>query len=132
MNDHVETVQAIYAAFATGDIQSILERLSPDVAWEAWEDNHAQRADVPHLARRTGRDGVTEFFGAVAGLGVRELQVLDLMRSECQVTAEVRIVTAAFTDEEMHLWTFGDDGLVTRMRHYVDTAKHVAATRQPA
>jgi len=25
------------------------------------------------------------------------------------------------------MWTLGDDGRVTRMRHYVDTAKHIAA-----
>jgi hypothetical protein len=30
------------------------------------------------------------------------------------------------------LWTFGDDGLITRMRHYVDTAKHMAADRAAA
>jgi len=32
-----------------------------------------------------------------------------------------------YRDEEMHLWTFDDNGKVTRLRHYVDTAKHVAA-----
>jgi hypothetical protein len=53
--------------------------------------------------------------------------VLDLLASDRQVGAEVRIVTDSYTDEELHLWTFGDDGLVTRLRHYVDTAKHIAA-----
>lgn len=132
MTDHVQTVQAMYEAFGRGDVDALLERLSPNVAWEAWEDNHAQRAGVPHLAPRTGREGVAEFFGIVAGMGVRDFQVLDLMGSKRQVAAEIRIVTGAFTDEEMHLWTFGDDGLVTRMRHYVDTAKHVAATQESA
>ena len=32
-----------------------------------------------------------------------------------------------FADEELHLWTFDDAGRVTRYRHYVDTAKHIAA-----
>ena len=27
------------------------------------------------------------------------------------------------------VWTFDDDGRVTRFRHYSDTAKHIAATR---
>ena len=58
---------------------------------------------------------------------MRDFRVLDLLASERQVAAEVRIVTAAFTDEEVHLWTFGEHGLVTRFRHYVDTAKHIAA-----
>jgi hypothetical protein len=27
----------------------------------------------------------------------------------------------------MHLWTFNGDGMVSRLRHYTDTAKHIAA-----
>jgi uncharacterized Fe-S radical SAM superfamily protein PflX len=29
-------------------------------------------------------------------------------------------------NQEVHLWTFDDSGKVVRMRHYVDTAKHMA------
>jgi ketosteroid isomerase-like protein len=32
-----------------------------------------------------------------------------------------------YRDEEMHLWTFNEDGKVTRLRHNTDTAKHIAA-----
>jgi ketosteroid isomerase-like protein len=32
-------------------------------------------------------------------------------------------------DEELHLWTFNDNGKVVRLRHYVDTAKHLDARR---
>jgi len=32
-------------------------------------------------------------------------------------------------DEELHLWGFDSEGKVNRMRHYVDTAKHIAAER---
>ena len=38
----------------------------------------------------------------------------------------------SFRDEELHLWTFDDDGKVSRLRHYVDTAKHTAAASGPA
>lgn len=34
-----------------------------------------------------------------------------------------------FRDEEIHLWTFGEDGKVVALRHYVDTAKHIAANK---
>jgi hypothetical protein len=27
----------------------------------------------------------------------------------------------------LHLWTFDDQGKVVRMRHYIDTAQHLAA-----
>lgn len=33
----------------------------------------------------------------------------------------------SYRDEEIQLWTFNDDGKVCRLRHYVDTAKHIAA-----
>ena len=49
-----------------------------------------------------------------------------------QIAAEITLdVTLAngnrFQDEEMHLWTFNDEGKVTRLRHYADTHKHMKA-----
>jgi uncharacterized protein len=32
-------------------------------------------------------------------------------------------------DEEMHLYDFDENGLVKRVRHYVDTAKHMKAAQ---
>ena len=56
---NVATVQGIYEAFGRGDVPAILERLAEDVQWEAWADNHGQRAGVPWMSPRTGREGVT-------------------------------------------------------------------------
>ena len=130
MSEHVQAVQAIYEAFGRGDIDAILERLAPDIAWESWEDNHATRGEVAYLVPKHDREGVRAFFGEVAKIGIRDFQVLDFLASERQVVAEVHIETPLFTDEELHLWTFGEDGLVHRFRHYVDTAKHLAAARE--
>ena len=33
----------------------------------------------------------------------------------------------SITDEELHLYTLNDEGRITRMRHYVDTAKQIKA-----
>jgi hypothetical protein len=127
MSENLQAVSAIYEAFGRGDVDAILERCADDVRWEAWEDNHAQRAGVAHLLLRTGKDGVAEFLGVVGGLEIKEFAVLDLGESGSQVYAEVLIDTADYRDEELHLWTFDDAGKVVRMRHYVDTAKHIAA-----
>ena len=35
----------------------------------------------------------------------------------------------SYRDEEVHLWTFNADGKVARLRHYLDTAKHIQAFR---
>ena len=46
---------------------------------------------------------------------------------------DVEIVMRAsgyvIADEEIHLWTFDEAGLVSAFRHVVDTAKHIEAAR---
>jgi ketosteroid isomerase-like protein len=126
------TVQGIYEAFGKGDIPAVLDVIAEDVAWEQWADNHAQEAGVPWLAARSGRDGAAEFFGVVGTLDISDFQLLSLMAGGDQVVAEVVIeVTtpngAHYRDEELHLWTFDADGKISRLRHYTDTAKHIAA-----
>jgi uncharacterized protein len=133
--DNRATVADIYAAFGRGDVPAILDKLAPDVAWEAWsEPSFAQRAGVPHLAARSGPADVAEFFTLLGSYTVLEFEVLDVIGDGRQVVAEVRTSFATpeggrFADEELHLWTFDEDGLVARFRHYIDTAKHVAAAR---
>jgi ketosteroid isomerase-like protein len=129
---HLGTVQGIYQAFGSGDVPAILDRLAEDVAWEQWADNSAQRAGVPWAAARHGREGAAEFFGVVGGLEIADFQILSMMASEDQVAVEVLIEVTTpegghYRDEELHLWTFDADGKVKRMRHYVDTAKHIEA-----
>jgi ketosteroid isomerase-like protein len=130
--DNAETVAEIYAAFGRGDVPAVLARLAPDVAWESWTDNFAQRGGVPYLLPRTGREDVAGFFAELATMTVLDFAVLDVIGTGRQVAAEVRASFALpaggrFADEELHLWTFDDSGLVSRFRHYVDTAKHLAA-----
>ena len=131
--DNAATVAAIYEAFGRGDVPAILERLADGVAWEHWADNYAQRAGVAHLVRRDGRADVAGFFGVIGAWTVLDFAVLDVIGTGRQVVAEVRASFALpgggrLADEELHLWTFGEDGLVVRFRHYCDTAKHIAVS----
>jgi ketosteroid isomerase-like protein len=126
------TVQEIYAAFGQGDMDTILGHIADDCAWESWADNSAVKAGVPYLQQRRGPQGCAEFFGIVAQYDIRDFQVLDVIGDGRQVVVEVSIhnVTPAgreIRDEELHLWTFDDAGKVSRLRHYTDTAKHIAA-----
>jgi uncharacterized protein len=131
----VETVQQIYQAFGRGDIPAILATLAEDVAWESWADNSAQKAGVPWLAPRTGKAGALAFFELAAKFQVHDLQLLSIMGNDRQVAAEFVFEATPpggyrYRDEELHLWTFNADGKVGRFRHYVDTAKHIAAARK--
>lgn len=127
---NLETVREIYEAFGRGDVPTILSKLADDVDWEQWEDNFAQQYDVPYLRYKKGVQSVIEFFQEVGKLGIKEFKVLSVMEGANQIAAEIEIETANFRDEEIHLWTFNGDGKVSRFRHYVDTAKHIAATRR--
>ncbi len=134
MVDHLETVTRIYEAFGRGDIPFMIEQLADDVRWEDWTDWSPHRAGVPWLQERHGEAGALEFFQIVGTWKVTEFQVRGLMAGGNQVCAEIEIAVqlpsgAAFRDQEMHLWTFDDTGKVARFRHYVDTAKHIAAAR---
>jgi ketosteroid isomerase-like protein len=126
------TVEEIYAAFGRGDVPAILGHLADDCAWEAWEDGFAQRAGVPWLMPRTGPAGAGMFFAVVGGFEIHEFAVLDVVAGERQVAVEILIDATVpgggrLRDEELHLWTFDDEGRVRRFRHFSDTAKHIAA-----
>jgi ketosteroid isomerase-like protein len=128
-----DIVSSIYRAFGEGDTATVLGHLDEHVSWDAdWADHSAHRAGVPHFAPRHGHDGVAEFFALVGKGAIHEFVVHDLMSSDRQVVAQVTIdwtlpSGGRLRDEELHLWTFGRDGRVVALRHYVDTAKHIRA-----
>jgi ketosteroid isomerase-like protein len=133
---NAKTVQSIYEAFGRQDAAGILEPLTDDVAWDQWEENSAVEAGtVPYLKERHGKDGVIEWLGTLQALDLHDMQVLNILEGDNEVVASVRIeftVKATgkrLVDEELHLWTFNDDGRVLRLRHYTDTAKHLDANR---
>ena len=75
-----------------------------------------------------------EFFAAVGEMEIVELQVLNMMEGGNEVAVtfvfEAKLPSCegrSYRDEEIHLWTFDDDGKVARLRHYADTAKHIRA-----
>ena len=131
--DHVAIVGDLYAAFGRGDLDGMLAPLAADVSWDAdWADLFSQRAGLGVAAPRHGIDGAREFFALVGTFTVHDFQVLDLMASGSQVAAQIVIELTypsggRLRDEELHLWRFNADGKIAALRHYTDTAKHIAA-----
>jgi uncharacterized protein len=129
---NLAVIQDIYAAFGRGDVASILDHIAESCRLEAWEGHWGQRAGVAYLQPQTGPAGVADFFTAVAGLDIHDFRAGDMLVSPTQVAVQVTIDASTptggrFRDEELHLWTLDDAGQVVAMRHYVDTAKHIAA-----
>lgn len=125
-----ETVQEMYAAFGRGDVPAILERLSPDVEWEY----DASPTEVPWLQPRQGRAGAAEFFASLANLEFHHFEPKLILAEGSTVVAVVDVdATVRKTGlrarevDEVHIWHFGDDGLVTRFRHRADTLKQLRA-----
>lgn len=135
MNNNVETVNRIYEAFGKGDIPTIIDCLADNVQWEQWADNSAQKAGVPWMQAQSGKQGVLEFFKIAGKLEVKDFQVLSIMANDTQVAAEFMFEATVpstgnhYRDEEIHLWTFNEEGKVIGLRHYADTAKLIAAAK---
>lgn len=131
---NLAVVGEIYAAFGRGDVESILAAIADDCAWESWLQNTAQAAGVSYLQPQVGPAGVAAFFEIVSQFEIHHFEVQDMFAGGDKVAVEVLIEATSpdggrFRDEELHLYTLNEDGKVTRMRHYVDTAKHIAASR---
>jgi ketosteroid isomerase-like protein len=131
---HVAAVSSIYEAFGRGDLDALVQPLADDISWDAdWAQHFAQQAGLDMFRPRRGKAEVRQFFEALAAFEVHDFQVLDLLASERQVVVQVVIDVSypdrggRYRDEELHLWTFNDDGTIGALRHYVDTAKHIAA-----
>lgn len=134
MADHRDTVLSLYQAFQRSDIPFILERLAPDVRWEEWPDNHAQKAGVPWLKPLHGRDGVAQFFQLIATYKFHRFDIVAVMSggnyASGLIAVDIELPTGKrFTDEEMHLFEFNEKGQVVKFRHYVDTAKAMAVSK---
>ena len=131
MSRHVDTVKAIYESFGKGDIAAILARLDPDVEWEYdWGS-----PPVKWCTPRRGRDQVPGFFESLADFEFVRFEPIAFLEGDGMVAVPIRLELVVkkngkrIRDLEAHLWTFGANGLVTRLRHLLDSHQWVVATQ---
>lgn len=124
--DHLQTVQQIYADFAQGRIPAILARLSRDVTWI-----NAGPSTVPYARERRGIDAVQSFFGTLAAsVEVQAFEPLEYFAHGDRVVVLGRWAGRAlptgrsFASDWAMAWTLRD-ARVTAFRSYEDT--HVLA-----
>lgn len=131
MSRHVDTVKAIYESFGKGDIPGILARLDPDVEWEHDWGSPPLKWCTP----RRGRDQVPGFFESLADFEFVRFEPIAFLEGDSMVAVPIRLELRVkkngqrIRDLEAHLWTFGPNGLVTRMRHFLDSHQFALATR---
>lgn len=127
---NVATVQAAYACFARGDVPGILALLDPGVAWEHDWGGRPLKWYTP----RHGRDAVPGFFAALADFEFVRFEPQAFLSDDHMVAVPVQIELKVkangrtIRDLEVHLWTFGADGKVSRFRHVCDTLQFAEMT----
>lgn len=129
---NIELVQRLYASYASGDIDSVLEGCSPEIEW----CSGGNAADFPAFGPRKGRAEVHAFFGVVAdALEFNEFAPLEFYADKDKV-----IVLGMYTftmknggqkgsSDWAHIFTVRD-GKVTMFREFLDTARVAAAYRR--
>lgn len=119
---NVETVQAIYEAFGRGDVPAILDQLADDVEW----DRDAPGYGIPIYEPGTGKEHAKRFFKALEDLQFITFEPTNFLTGANQVAVtlniEVKVNATGKTGKalEIHLWTFGDDGKISRFFHCID------------
>jgi ketosteroid isomerase-like protein len=132
-----ETVAAAYEAFATGDVPGLLAMLADDVSLEDHGvPSAAQQAGHPLLRLRRGKDEAASFFAEVGALTPYAFTVHEILGHPATGTVAALVTVdfglpngGRYQDAEVHVWRVAADGLVTSVRHVVDTAKHLDAHR---
>jgi uncharacterized protein len=126
--NNAQTVQAIYAAFGSGDMPAILEKLTDDVEW-----NMSGPASIPYAGDRQGKDGVIAFFTAHAGcIQLTKFEVLSITAQGDHVAVsgyeegKALATGKTFANPWAMRFTFRD-GKVSGFRTYEDTAALVEA-----
>ena len=134
VEENIQTVKDIYAAFSRGDINAILDRLADNVVWD---HNSTVRHDVPYYTTCRGRDAVRRtFFGPIAeATEVTRFEQHDFVGSGDVVVVRyssdgvAKRTGRSFTHRGVHWWTFTPDGQVASYQGLDDTAPIVEAWR---
>jgi len=130
---NTDTIKAMYAAFARGDVQTILNRLADDVEWR-----FDGPATIPFAGVRRGPAEVVGFFQALAS--TQENQALTIETFVAQgdhvatigrYAATVKATGRRFDEAVSHFFTFRD-GKVSKFVDFGDTASIVDAYTQSA
>jgi ketosteroid isomerase-like protein len=121
---NAETVQAIYEAFARGDVASILDNLDDAVEWETT----VPVSDVPWLQARRGKADVVGFFESMAPLNITRFEPHTIFDGGDKVFVLITFEATAHGKtysfpNNGHLWQFNPAGKVVKYDHVTDTAQ---------
>jgi len=130
--ENIAVVQQAYTNFKSGNINALIDQMTDDVVWQLPEIKN-----VPLAGKRTGRDGVADFFATLA----RDQDVLEfeprkfVAQNDTVVSLgyyewHVKETGRDFESDFVHIFTIRD-GKIAGFREHFDSAV-VAAAYQKA
>jgi uncharacterized protein len=128
-----QTVKDVYAAFQRGDVAAIVARVADDVDWR---NDRVESRECPWNGNFSGKVNLPGFFQAVGeSLDFTVFDVQSTVAGGSVVAAYLRLESTLrkngrpLKNEAVHFWSFDESGLITRYRHFNDTAAELAAWR---
>ncbi len=129
--ENAVTIQQAYNNFQTGNIQALLDQMSDNITWELPEIE-----GVPLAGKRTGRDGVKDFFATLArDQDVLEFEPIESLAQGDKVVSlghykwRVKATGREYASNFVHVFTVRE-GKITGFREHFDTAVVAAAYRR--
>ena len=129
--ENAVTIQQAYNNFQTGNIQALLDQMSDNITWELPEIE-----GVPLAGKRTGRDGVKDFFATLArDQDVLEFEPIESLAQGDKVVSlghykwRVKATGREYASNFVHVFTVRE-GKITGFREHFDTAVVAAAYRK--
>ena len=130
--ENTATIQQAYNNFNTGNIEGLLDQMSDNITWQLPEIE-----GVALAGKRTGRDGVKDFFATLA----RDQDVIEFEPREFVAQGDkvislghyrwrVKDTGREYASDFVHIFTVRD-GKIVAFREHFDTAV-VAAAYQKA
>lgn len=129
---NLETVNALFAAFAMGDVPAILSLCADDCEWHHGGDPDA----IPFAKKFTGKTGVGEFFQSVGqSISVSGIAPTNFVAAGSEVShdfhveATVNATGKSYVADVRYVWTFDERGNICRHRSHGDFSSAEAAFR---
>jgi uncharacterized protein len=128
-DDNIKTIQRLYEAFGSGDVQTILDSVTEDVDWAT----ETSSTVAPWYGVRRGKKAVTSFFEAFGStMEVQEFNPYAFAANDTEVHTVVYCratsrATGKVIDHDLHHYFRFDNGKVAFYRGTEDTAQTEAA-----
>ena len=120
---NTETARRAYELFKAGDIESLLDLYTDDVAWET-----PKVENMPQTGKRKGKQEMLEFLSLVGQDENLHFEPREFVAQGDKVVVlgdyrwRIKSTGKEYESDWVHVCTFNDDGKITSFKEYLDTA----------